>query len=83
VIAEPVRLDGDVALQRLGDLVQHRAHVQVQGGAFVVGQQLAGEGEAEGLLAADPHRRQRVGLIRQPEPMPRAVVSQRGALLVT
>jgi len=29
VLAEPIRLDGDVALQRLGNLVQHRAHVEM------------------------------------------------------
>ena len=58
VLAEPVGLNGDVPLQRLGDFGQYRAHVQVQGRAFIVSQQLAGEGEAERFLAADPHRRQ-------------------------
>jgi len=42
-----------------------------------------GEAEAERLLAADPHRRQRVGLVRQPEPVPGVVVGQRGAFFVT
>lgn len=72
VFAEPVRLDGDVALQRLGDLAQYRPHIQVQRRALVVGQEFARETEAEGLLAADSHRRQRVGLVGQPEPVCRA-----------
>ena len=38
------------------------------------------EAEAEGLLAADPHRRQRVGLVREPEPVPRIIVGQRPIL---
>src|SRR5574344_1583726 len=83
MLAEPVRLDGDIALQRLGDLIQYRPHIQVQGRALVVGQQLAGETEAEGLLAADSHRRQRVGLVGQPEPVPGVVVGQRGAFLIS
>jgi len=83
MLAEPVRLDGDIALQRLGDLIQYRAHVQVQGRALVMGQQLAGETEAERFLAADPHRRQRVGFVGQPEPVPGVVVRQRGAFLIS
>ena len=71
MLAQPVRLDGDVALQRLGDLVH------VQRGRFVVGQQLAREGEAEGLPAADPHRRQAEGLVGHPEAVPGLVVLQR------
>jgi hypothetical protein len=54
----------------------------VQRGRFVVGQQLAREGEAEGLPAADPHRRQAEGLVGQPEAVPGLVVLQRCALLV-
>jgi hypothetical protein len=82
MLAEPVGFDGDVALQRLGDLVQHRLHVHVQGRAIVMGQELAGEAEAEGLLAADPHRRERVGFIGQPEPVPGVVICQRSAFLI-
>ena len=50
-------LDGDVVLQGFGDLVQDGAHVQVQGRALVMGQQLSGEAEAERLLSGDPYRR--------------------------
>ncbi len=83
VLTQPIGLDRDIALQRLGDLVQHRAHVEVQRRSLVVDQQLAGKGEAEGLLPADSHRRQRVGFVGQPEPVPGVVVLQRGTLLVT
>ncbi len=44
--------------------------------------ELAGEAEAEGLLAADPHRRQRVGLIRESGPVSRIVICQRGAFFI-
>jgi hypothetical protein len=82
MLAQPVRLDADVALQRLGDLVQDRAPAHLQRGRFVMGQQLAREDEAEGLPAADPHRGQAEGLVGQPEAVPGLVVIQRGALLV-
>ena len=57
--------------------------IEVQRRSLVVDQQLAGKGEAEGLLPADSHRRQRVGFVGQPEPVPSVVVLQRGTLLVT
>ena len=38
MLAEPVRLQGHLAFQRLRDFVQHRLHVQMQRGAFVVRQ---------------------------------------------
>ena len=60
-IARRTALDRDVALQRLGDLIQDGPHVEVQRRTFVMGQKLAGEAEAEGLLAADAYRRERVG----------------------
>jgi len=47
-----------------------------------VGKQLAGEAEAEGLLAADAYRRQRVGLVCQVEPVPGVVIGQGGAFFV-
>jgi hypothetical protein len=47
-----------------------------------MGQQLAGEAEAEGFFSADSHRRERVGLVREPEPVPRIVVGQRGAFFL-
>jgi len=46
-----------------------------------VGQQLAGEGEAERFPAADGGRRQGVGLVREPEPVPGIVVGQWGPFL--
>ena len=64
-----------------GQAVGEERHVEVQGRALVVGEQLAGEAEAERFFAADSHRRQRVGLVRQPEPVPRVVIGERGALL--
>jgi len=48
-----------------------------------VGQEFASEAEAERLLAADPYRRQRIGLVGQTKPVPGVVVGQRGAFFVT
>jgi len=47
-----------------------------------VGQQLAGEAEAERFFAADSHRRQRVGLVGETESVPRVVVRQWGSLFI-
>jgi hypothetical protein len=38
MLAEPIGFDGDVAFHGLGDLVQHRTHIEMQRGALVVGQ---------------------------------------------
>ncbi len=62
MFAQPLGLQSHFTLQRIRDFVQHRFHIQVQRGAFVVGQEFPGQAEAEGLPAADVHRRQRVGL---------------------
>ena len=59
-----VRLQGHFPLQGLRDFVQHRFHVQVQRGAFVVGQEFSGQPEAERLLPADVHWRQGLPSVR-------------------
>ncbi len=83
LLAEPARLEGDLALQRLGDLVQDRAHVEVQGRALVVvGQKLAARAKLYASLRLILTRRQGVGLVGEPEPMAGVVVGQRSALLV-
>ena len=81
--AEPRGLNGDVALQRLGNFIQDRAHVQVQGCPLIVGEQFTRKRETERLPAADSYRWQGVSLVGQLEAVPGVVVRQRGAFLVT
>ena len=47
-----------------------------------MGQQLAGEAEAERFFAADSHRRQRVGLVGETESVPRVVLRQGSSLFI-
>ena len=38
MIAQPPRLDGDIAFQRFADLIHDRTHLQMQGSSFIVGE---------------------------------------------
>ena len=73
----PARTENHPA-PRSSPLAVYRVHR-----GLTVGQQFAGEGEAERLPPADRYGRQSVSLVRQPESVPNVVVFQRGAFLVT